>query len=112
MGSNLNLSGEIECDASIMDGKSLHYGAVGAISGELPLPLMLMYYCGVVQSPGLEPFCFCCFYQLAHFTFIKIFDSLGPENNRQMLFICARQHIRRDFLSVKPFFFSFFDKNL
>uniref|UniRef100_A0A8C4D8T5 Threonine aspartase 1 n=1 Tax=Dicentrarchus labrax TaxID=13489 RepID=A0A8C4D8T5_DICLA len=32
MGSNLNLSGEIECDASIMDGKSLHYGAVGAIS--------------------------------------------------------------------------------
>lgn len=35
MGSNLNLSGEIECDASIMDGKSLHYGAVGAISGEL-----------------------------------------------------------------------------
>lgn len=35
MGSNLNLSGEIECDASIMDGKSLHYGAVGAIGGEL-----------------------------------------------------------------------------
>ncbi|XP_056147901.1 threonine aspartase 1 [Lampris incognitus] len=33
MGSNLNLSGEIECDASIMDGKSLHYGAVGAIRG-------------------------------------------------------------------------------
>ncbi|XP_051935593.1 threonine aspartase 1 isoform X1 [Hippocampus zosterae] len=33
MGSNINLSGEIECDASIMDGKSLHYGAVGAISG-------------------------------------------------------------------------------
>lgn len=32
-GSNLNLSGDIECDASIMDGKSLHYGAVGAISG-------------------------------------------------------------------------------
>ncbi|XP_064863872.1 threonine aspartase 1 isoform X3 [Oncorhynchus nerka] len=33
MGSNLNLSGEIECDASIMDGKSLRYGAVGAVSG-------------------------------------------------------------------------------
>ncbi|XP_047208356.1 threonine aspartase 1 isoform X4 [Girardinichthys multiradiatus] len=33
MGSNLNLSGEIECDASIMDGKSLHFGAVGSISG-------------------------------------------------------------------------------
>ena len=36
MGSNLNLSGEIECDASIMDGKSLHYGSVGAIRGETP----------------------------------------------------------------------------
>lgn len=35
LGSNLNLSGEIECDASIMEGKSLQYGAVGAISGEL-----------------------------------------------------------------------------
>lgn len=34
MGSNLNLSGKIECDASIMDGKSLQYGAVGAISGK------------------------------------------------------------------------------
>ena len=33
-GSNLNLSGEIECDASIMDGKSLHYGSVGAVRGE------------------------------------------------------------------------------
>ncbi|XP_070398231.1 threonine aspartase 1 isoform X2 [Nothobranchius furzeri] len=33
LGSNLNLSGEIECDASIMDGKSLHFGAVGSISG-------------------------------------------------------------------------------
>lgn len=42
MGSNLNLSGEIECDASIMDGKSLHYGAVGAISGEL-LHMYVMY---------------------------------------------------------------------
>ncbi|XP_028676399.1 threonine aspartase 1 [Erpetoichthys calabaricus] len=32
-GSNLNLSGDIECDASIMDGKSLHFGAIGALSG-------------------------------------------------------------------------------
>ncbi|GAB5569425.1 threonine aspartase 1 isoform X5 [Prionailurus iriomotensis] len=35
MGSNLNLLGEIECDASIMDGKSLNFGAVGALSGFL-----------------------------------------------------------------------------
>ncbi|KAJ1156699.1 hypothetical protein NDU88_009417 [Pleurodeles waltl] len=33
MGSNLNLLGEIECDASIMDGNSLNFGAVGAMSG-------------------------------------------------------------------------------
>ncbi|KAJ7987374.1 hypothetical protein DPEC_G00325830 [Dallia pectoralis] len=33
MGSNINLCGDIECDASIMDGKTLHYGAVGAIRG-------------------------------------------------------------------------------
>uniref|UniRef100_A0A8C6I5C8 Taspase, threonine aspartase 1 n=1 Tax=Mus spicilegus TaxID=10103 RepID=A0A8C6I5C8_MUSSI len=33
IGSNLNLLGEIECDASIMDGKSLNFGAVGALSG-------------------------------------------------------------------------------
>ncbi|KAI4900873.1 hypothetical protein NFI96_019641 [Prochilodus magdalenae] len=32
-GSNLNLSGDIECDASIMDGRSLDFGAVGALSG-------------------------------------------------------------------------------
>ncbi|KAG2467250.1 TASP1 aspartase, partial [Polypterus senegalus] len=35
-GSNLNLSGDIECDASIMDGKSLHFGAIGAL-GEFSL---------------------------------------------------------------------------
>ncbi|XP_061914467.1 threonine aspartase 1 [Entelurus aequoreus] len=40
MGSNLNLSGEIECDASVMDGKSLQYGAVGAISG-IKNPIMV-----------------------------------------------------------------------
>uniref|UniRef100_A0A6I8RQD5 Threonine aspartase 1 n=1 Tax=Xenopus tropicalis TaxID=8364 RepID=A0A6I8RQD5_XENTR len=33
MGSNLNLLGKIECDASIMDGKSLSFGAVGSLSG-------------------------------------------------------------------------------
>ncbi|XP_048392646.1 threonine aspartase 1 isoform X3 [Stegostoma tigrinum] len=34
MGSNLNLSGDIECDASTMDGKSLNFGAVGALRVE------------------------------------------------------------------------------
>ncbi|XP_062610709.1 threonine aspartase 1-like isoform X2 [Saccostrea cucullata] len=33
MGSNLNLSGSVECDASIMEGRKLMFGAVGAISG-------------------------------------------------------------------------------
>ncbi|XP_073484356.1 threonine aspartase 1 isoform X1 [Aquarana catesbeiana] len=33
MGSNLNLLGDVECDASIMDGKSLSFGAVGSLSG-------------------------------------------------------------------------------
>lgn len=33
LGSNLTLDGTVECDASIMDGQSLHYGAVGAVSG-------------------------------------------------------------------------------
>lgn len=41
-GSNLNLSGEIECDASIMDGKSLNYGAVGALSGGCWFELFVM----------------------------------------------------------------------
>ena len=35
LGSNLTLDGTVECDASIMDGQSLHYGAVGAVSGRL-----------------------------------------------------------------------------
>ncbi|XP_028398678.1 threonine aspartase 1-like isoform X2 [Dendronephthya gigantea] len=33
VGSNLNLAGNVECDASIMDGKTSSFGAVGAISG-------------------------------------------------------------------------------
>lgn len=33
IGSNLTKSGVVECDASIMDGKSLTFGAVGALKG-------------------------------------------------------------------------------
>ena len=33
MGSDLTVSGTVECDASIMDGHILQYGAVGAVQG-------------------------------------------------------------------------------
>jgi len=32
-GSNLTLNGTVECDASVMDGNNLQYGAIGAVSG-------------------------------------------------------------------------------
>lgn len=32
-GSNLTMNGTVECDASVMDGSSLQFGAVGAVSG-------------------------------------------------------------------------------
>ena len=33
LGSNLTRSGTVECDASIMDGQSMGFGAVGALKG-------------------------------------------------------------------------------
>lgn len=32
-GSNLNYEGNVECDASVMEGTNFHFGSVGAISG-------------------------------------------------------------------------------
>lgn len=32
-GSNLTLEGTVECDASVMDGTALQFGAIGAVSG-------------------------------------------------------------------------------
>lgn len=66
MGSNLNLSGEIECDASIMDGKSLHYGAVGAIRGEiLHIYVTLLCCCSSeVRSHGAKLLSVICFIDL------------------------------------------------
>lgn len=32
-GSNLTVNGTVECDASVMDGTNLQFGAIGAVSG-------------------------------------------------------------------------------
>jgi len=40
IGSNLTKSGMVECDASIMDGQSLAFGAVGALKGQLNYGLL------------------------------------------------------------------------
>ncbi|XP_031838321.1 taspase 1 isoform X2 [Nomia melanderi] len=39
-GSNLTLEGTVECDASVMDGSTLQFGAVGAVSG-IKNPILL-----------------------------------------------------------------------
>ena len=44
IGSNLNLAGNVECDASIMDGKTNGFGAVGALPGMCILNTELQSY--------------------------------------------------------------------
>lgn len=39
-GSNLTIDGTVECDASVMDGSNLQFGAVGAVSG-IKNPILL-----------------------------------------------------------------------
>ena len=34
-GSSLNIHGSVECDASVMEGRQLMFGAVGAVTGEI-----------------------------------------------------------------------------
>lgn len=58
MGSNLNLLGEIECDASIMDGKSLNFGAVGALSGMLFLVCIVKLTTDLCAKINLVLFCY------------------------------------------------------
>lgn len=35
IGSNLTIDGSVECDAMVMDGLSLQFGAVGCVSGKI-----------------------------------------------------------------------------
>ena len=39
LGSNLNLDGQVQCDASIMNGSTLGFGSVGAVSGTVQMSI-------------------------------------------------------------------------
>ncbi|XP_023228680.1 threonine aspartase 1-like [Centruroides sculpturatus] len=52
IGSNLTECGNVECDASVMDGITLNYGAVGAISG-FTNPVQIAQKLLIEQNKGL-----------------------------------------------------------
>ncbi|KAL9555975.1 hypothetical protein MBANPS3_002124 [Mucor bainieri] len=51
-GSNLSLTGKVECDASLMTGKTSTFGAVGAVSG-LKNPIETPYQMITEAEKGL-----------------------------------------------------------
>lgn len=51
-GSNLTWNGKVECDASIMDGNTLNFGAVGAVAG-VSNPVLIARHLCEKQSQGL-----------------------------------------------------------
>ncbi|XP_071478538.1 threonine aspartase 1-like [Diadema antillarum] len=55
IGSNLTLDGSIECDAGLMDGNSMHFGAVGALSG-IKNPVKVAHTMVLEQQKGLLSF--------------------------------------------------------
>ncbi|XP_074651232.1 threonine aspartase 1-like [Tubulanus polymorphus] len=61
LGSNLTLDGCVECDASVMDGKTSHYGATGALSGiknPIQVAEALLKYQSIPNTPlGRIPPC-------------------------------------------------------
>lgn len=51
-GSNLTLSGTVECDASLMSGKDGTFGAVGAVSG-IKNPIGTVFQMVIEAEKGL-----------------------------------------------------------
>ena len=52
-GSNLTIDGYVECDASVMNGSDLNFGAVGAVSG-VKNPVLLAKKICCNQNNALE----------------------------------------------------------
>lgn len=50
-GSNLTFDGNVECDASVMEGSDLRFGAVGAVSGVKNPVLLAKKLCNQQNEP-------------------------------------------------------------